>query len=180
MNQTTVQTTQQPECYGKIWDQSAVECAGGYDATFVAPNGAKVRPRCDYFDSCKIRTALAKTEAQQRALVAPSSLIRPQQPAAPYAPRFQQPPPMQMTPQAAPPPAYPNPHYPYPIVVSQPVQMMPTNYGIPAYLTVPEERRSGEHFLAPLGREMLRAGGKALGHAFAAWLDHNAFSKKEE
>lgn len=182
MMQSTQQAhTTPPVCYGELWDHGAAECGGGYDPAFVATNGSKVRPRCDWFDSCRIRTGLKKANEQQRnALVAPTSLVRPP-PAMPYS-RFQPPPPA--TPQT---PTYQQPQqvyaqqpYPYPVVVTQPVQMMPTNYGMPAYLTTPEVRHPNESFFAPLGREMFRAAGKALGHSLAAFFDHHAFTKKEE
>lgn len=178
MIQTQNTQAAHPACFGELWDQTAAECTGGYDPAFVATNGSKVRPRCDFFDTCRIRVNLKKANEQQRALIAPTSLIRPRAPAPvmPYAHRFQQQPPaQQMVPQQ-----YAQQPYPYPVVVTQPVQMMPTNYGMPAYLTTPEERQPDESIWGPLGREVFRSMGKAFGHSLARFFDVTAFTTKDE
>ena len=74
---------------------------------------------------------------------------------------------------------YPQQHH-YPVVVTQPVQMMPANYGMPAYLSTPETRQVDESFWSPLAREVFRSVGKAFGHSIATFFDHTAFSRKPD
>lgn len=56
-----------------------------------------------------------------------------------------------------------------------PLQMMPAYYDMPAYLSAPEPVLKEESLLYPLGREILRGMGKALGHSIAHFFDHVAF-----
>jgi len=51
------------------------------------------------------------------------------------------------------------------------------NYTAPDFLTVPEERAEGEAWWAVLGRELFRAGLKALGLALASWFDKHRLGK---
>ena len=181
MTQLMTQPPPQPECFGKLWDASASECTGGYDPAFVGLNGSKTRPKCDFFDSCKVRLMIAKSqETQQRMqpLIPPQALMR-QQPPTPWQPQPLVP---GRPPQMMPQPAYQPPQqqmYQYPQVVMPPVQMQATNFSMPAYLSTPEVRREGESFFAPLGREIFRATGKAFGHTLAAFFDHVSFGGDE-
>ena len=59
-----------------------------------------------------------------------------------------------------------------------PIQMMPVNYSMPAYLTSPEQRMEGESYWAPMAREIARGMGKAMGHAIAHFFDNVAFKPK--
>ena len=54
-----------------------------------------------------------------------------------------------------------------------PIKMMAMNYGMPAYLSVPEP--AGGTFWGTMGREVLRGMGKALGHSIAHFFDNHAF-----
>lgn len=173
----------QPDCFGKLWEATAPECAGGYDAGYVSPSGSKNRPKCDWFDACRSRKMIVQA-AERQPLITPGNLVRPPQPLAPYTH-----PPIPRPPNAYAPPPQPiqqhqqqqfYAHQPYPVVVTQPVQMMPTNYGMPAYLTSPEVRRPGESALAPLGREVFRSMGKAFGHSIAHFFDSISLSKEEK
>lgn len=85
----SMQTAQHPECFGKLWDDKQSECAGGYDSGFVGTNGSHIRPKCDFFESCKIRVMLAKNNQQQQAggMVPPSALLR-QQNQQPYPQQY--------------------------------------------------------------------------------------------
>lgn len=163
-----------PECFGSLWSDSAVECKGGYDPGYNGMNGSRVRPRCDFFDSCKSRVTLKKL-GQQPQLMPPQSLIRPQGPFAPAVP-YQNVPgrpvvgPIQPQQQV-------HPGY-YPQVTFRPIEMMPASYHMPAYLSEPEVRLEGESYWAPMGREILRGLGKALGHSVAHFFDHVAFTRK--
>lgn len=163
-----------PECFGKMWSSEASECAGGYDPFFVGPNGTKTRPRCDFYESCKTRTVVARANQQQRvagSLVPPQALVRPPAPISPYQQQTQyQPAPYVPRPIQQQPPPQPQ-QYTYPHVVMPPVQMMPTSYAMPAYLSTPETRQEDESFWHPLGREIFRGLGKALGHSLAHFFD---------
>ena len=80
-----------PECFGKLWEAQASECAGGYDPGYTSMNGSHIRPKCDFFDSCKVRTQLAKSNQQPQTTIPPSALNR-QQTAA-QQPAYLPPPP---------------------------------------------------------------------------------------
>lgn len=174
-----------PECFGQIWSDRATECSGGYDPGYVGKDGGKVRPRCDYYDACKTRVLLTK-QNQRPALIPPQSLLRPSfnQPAAavPYQNRLvpgqqQQtvlnPLEQHRTQQQS---LYQHPGMPIHI---RPMEMMPVSHSMPAYLSQPEVRMEGESYWAPLGREIFRGIGKALGHSVAHFFDHIPFTKKE-
>lgn len=167
MNQT-------PSCFGKLWDAGEPECAGGYDPSFVGANGSKSRPRCDFFESCKIRKVMSNANDQQRvaqSLIPPQTLVRP--PQGPYTQPYQG--------RTAAPPQPQQPYYPYPQVQVPPMQMMSTNFSMPAYLTAPESRQEDESFWAPLGREIVRGMGKAFGHSLAHFFDVTIMrSRKDE
>ena len=165
-----------PNCFGKLWQADHVECKGGLDPAFVnEKTGSHVREKCWFFDSCGARTQAAKLEAH-RGLVQPESLVRPQVPfirpqqtVAPtppptqgYIERFAQ----SVQQQQVPRPTFP--------VQQAPVQygyqqMMPVNYQMPGYLTVPEER--GSSLLGFVGRTVTRSILKSLGHSIAHLFD---------
>ena len=69
----TYVTRSVPECFGKEWNSTAPECAGGADSSFKDDAGKHVRPRCGYFGVCSTATATAK-----QGLISPQTLIRPQ------------------------------------------------------------------------------------------------------
>ena len=162
-----------PECFGEIWDPKATECAGGYDPGYVASNGSKVRPVCDFFQSCKIRTTLKQSSdaLARQALIPPGQLIRP--PAVPYGPvvpnrqyASTQQPPAQQPPQWA---------MQHPQFQMQPVQMVPMAHAMPQYLAAPEVWHQGESYWHPLVRSVGRGLGKALGHTIAHFFDSTPF-----
>lgn len=95
----------EPECFGKLWEPSAAECAGGYDRAYTGRDGSKVRDRCDWFEPCRQRLEYAK--GMQSSLLAPQSLVRAQHQAQTQAGPFQPPmaPPFQQMHYAAPPAA---------------------------------------------------------------------------
>lgn len=207
-------SNQPPECFGKQWDSAAKECSGGYDPGYVSPSGGHTRLRCDFYESCRVRVQLAKSNQGANNLVPPSALLARQQQQQqqnpwPWMPPVQQPqlrapqqgqaattaaapaamPQMDqmqmmqmmmmlygggMMPGRMPPP--PMPIYPgnFPIHGNiDPIKMMAMNYGMPAYLSVPEP--TGGTFWGTMGREVLRGMGKALGHSIAHFFDHHAF-----
>lgn len=206
-------SNQPPECFGKQWDSAAKECSGGYDPGYVSPSGGHTRLRCDFYESCRVRVQLAKSNQGANNLVPPSALLARQQQQQqnpwPWMPPVQQPqlrapqqgqaattaaapaamPQMDqmqmmqmmmmlygggMMPGRMPPP--PMPIYPgnFPIHGNiDPIKMMAMNYGMPAYLSVPEP--TGGTFWGTMGREVLRGMGKALGHSIAHFFDNHAF-----
>ena len=93
---------QQPPCFGESWEASAAECAGGYDAGFIAPNGSHVRKKCEYYDSCKVRTLLRTSGNAQPVPIRTSSggpVAQAQTPWSPWTPQVQ---PQQVQPQQYP------------------------------------------------------------------------------
>lgn len=66
----------EPQCFGKHWDENAVECAGGRDPTYTdAQTGMHIRDRCGFFHSCGVRVQAQK---QEQRLLPAAQLIRPQ------------------------------------------------------------------------------------------------------
>lgn len=185
-----------PHCFGgPLWDPKAKECAGGMDPAFTNENGTHIRDRCMFFDACGSRRQASMMESA-RGLLDPKSLIKPSvptlgptRPSAPvqhqptqtaqFVERFMtsvanqqvqpsvqsymnQPPraihlPPQASPQAVPVAGY--------------QAMMPVNYQMPGYLSVPEVRHPAESFWTFLGRTIFRAMGKSFGHSIAHLFD---------
>jgi hypothetical protein len=175
----SLSTGNQPECYGQLWDPKAAECSGGYDPVYVGPNGSKVRPKCDFFESCKVRLMLRANNERQANLVPTAALIRSSTQAVPY----QQPQPIIPGRQAIQPQhlqSQQQQQYSYPPMQFAPIQMMPVNYTMPAYLSTPEHQREGESYWAPMFREIGRGMGKAMGHAIAHFFDHVPLTRKDK
>lgn len=228
-----------PPCLGdpELHSPRATECVGGYDPGFTGPDGGHTRPKCPYFESCRMKVTLTKANQQQGAMIPPSTLIRQQpwqaqqpQPQSPWQPTWQaqqpqqqpwqarpltphpwqQPPPamvpgrqqvaqpwqqpaaqpqpwqppwqqpvapqqqQQMPPWYGPPPSpYPN-QFPLQAQMN-PIQFQATHYGMPAYLSVPENR-SGS-FIDVMKFELLRGMGKAFGHGLAHVFDTFPFRR---
>jgi len=67
-------TLDTPDCYGKSWNPKDVLCAGGADFTFTDENGRHIRPQCDHYSTCGVRTSHSKME--QSRLVPVQNLVR--------------------------------------------------------------------------------------------------------
>lgn len=179
---------QLPECFGKSWDARAVECAGGLDPSYAAPDGSNKQPRCPYFIQCASRTAAHKNQQLQ--------LPQPQVPTSSYPSGFNTRPltPAQALVQVRP-PAPVQPQQLQPAQVSVPVQhlqqptmmvpppqamvpgLVPMNFAPPymqmtGYLTVPEPVVPGQHWGKRLGFSVIRSMIKAGGHTVANFFDH--------
>jgi hypothetical protein len=162
-----------PECFGQIWSEKAVECSGGYDPGHISPNGGHVRPKCDFWDSCKTRVLLKRAN-ERPALIPPQSLIRPPfQPNVPYQGLVPGRPVQPLTPQVQ--QQY---QYSHPQVQMRPLEMMAVSHQMPSYLSEPEVRLEGESYWAPMGREIARGLGKAFGHSIAHFFDAIPFTRK--
>jgi hypothetical protein len=197
MNGVTIQAQvreERPSCFGKLWNPNETECNGGPDPKYNHPkNGSHIRERCDFFNECGARV-------QSEQLISPQQMIRPPVITPPPAatPRSfqeymrqrdmseaeaerirratiiqqqqQQQRPVQV-------PYYPQPVQQPQIAYPQPIyqQMMPVNYQMPSYLSVPEMRMPGQSFMGLLGREAVRAMGKSVGHTVANFFDMNPF-----
>lgn len=184
---------QLPSCFGKSWDASAPECAGGLDPSFVAPDGGNKRQRCPYFSQCASRTAASKLGQQpQQVPVAPAAPTAVKQafPIQPVAPQHQlvqvKPAPVQqpqqvpqqvqMVPQFAPvqQQLVPPQHAQVPYMV--PMNFAPAYSQMPGYLTVPEPIVPGQHWGKRLGFSVARSMLKAAGHTMANFFDHTPFN----
>lgn len=166
-----------PECFGKLWNEKAVECGGGYDPGYVGPSGGKVRPKCEVYDACKTRVLLTKAN-ERPSLIPPQSLIRPpfQGVAVPYQ-QHGLVPGRPAAPSMTGQPQQPQAGW-YPQVQMKPIEMIPASYHMPAYLSEPEVRLEEESYWAPFGREIFRGVGKAIGHSVAHFFDHVPFTRK--
>lgn len=189
----TGSSMQTPPCFGdtKLWSAVEPECAGGPDPKYVEETtGSHIRRRCSFFESC------GNTVAKKQQILSAHSLIRPGIPLGPIpAPAVNAPPQRTAMTQAPPtpqqlihsfmqqrPPTVAQPpqvqYYQQPQPqgpVHSPASVYQLNYAMPAYLSVPEQRQPNQGILSVLGREMVRAMGKSLGHTIAHFFDMNPF-----
>lgn len=184
-----------PPCFGdpKLWDPKASECAGGMDPAFTNEHGSHVREKCVFFESCGTRVQASRMEPA-RSLLDPKSLLkntppllgpaRPPQQSQPsqtsqFVERFmtsiasqpiQQ---VQQNYMNQPPRAIhlPPQQVPQGVPIAGYQAMMPVNYQMPGYLSVPEQRHPAESFWTFLGRTIFRSMGKSLGHSIAHLFD---------
>jgi hypothetical protein len=176
-------SSDRPECHGKFWDRSAVECEGGLDPAYedgragtiqrtCATEGREattaeqeilnkrnLRPRCDFYSSCAAKQQLSKFQGERH-----KAEVATQQHVHVAPPQRQVTVPTHVTQQMQVQPQQMQPGY---------QQMMPVNYQMPAYLTVPEQRTNGQSMFNLLGREIFRGMGKSLGHTVAHFFDQN-------
>lgn len=191
--QLHIQTPEaRPDCFGKSWDSRDVLCAGGADPTYRDDKGSHVRPMCDYYKPCGAQVAAQRLEGQNQQLLAPHTLIRhqPQPTQAPTLSLPQHPMTTQQMQQAIAaqaqamysqmtthqqrlPTWQPQPN---PMMPMGYQQMMPVNYQMPAYLTVPEIVPQGGSVWSALGRSLFRSMGKSFGHTISHFFDATPFS----
>lgn len=163
-----------PSCFGSLFDKTAAECVGGFDANWSGGvGGSRIRPVCDFVDACSRRVA----EKQHQQVIPTGSLVRPhttfgtstpsgyQRPALPTQPPRTWNPPTQQQPN----PQYPPHHYQQPPHFSG-------HYGIPAYLSVRQPSNSGT-IVERMWWETLRSMGKAIGHTLANFFDSEVFGR---
>jgi len=170
------QTSQPPSCFGELFDKTAAECVGGFDSKWSGVGGSRVRPVCDFADSC------ARTVSDKQHQVIPtSSLTRPQphtafgnstpsgyqRPTVPAQPTRTWEPPSQHQPQQQ--QRYATQPYQHPSHFSG-------HYGIPAYLSVRQPSNSGT-IVERMWWETLRSMGKAIGHTLANFFDSEVFGR---
>jgi len=152
-------TDNKPSCFGKLWDKECAECAGGLDPAYSHPRtGSHIRQVCDYYSSCGARAQLSKYRTPEKApsFTAGSQHIRVNIPNSDKPVMF-------------------TPEQQRQLMVHQ--QMMPVNYQMPSYLTVPEHVGEGDTFFHVLFREMLRGMGKSFGHTIAHFFDAHSFDE---
>ena len=178
-------TGQPPNCFGKSWSASAVECKGGADPTYSNPkNDSHVRDKCVWYSQCAARTCASKSPPAPQAMQ-PRSL-----PMAPYSQQVR-PNPSQMAPQqqqqqylarhqhhpmvhpeyyhpgmASPEDVYNGPH-------QVPMPYQAPGAQMPSYLAVPEPMTGNVPWYKRLGREIFRSMVKSSGHTVASFVDHN-------
>lgn len=200
MNGVSIQTQVQeerPSCFGKLWNPNETECNGGPDPKYNHPkNGGHIREKCDFFNECGARVQAQRLITPQQMVKQPiitpppaaqansfrefmqrKQIVEEETERARLAASHQQQQRPQMPYYAQQPQQQP-PYYPQQQAYPQPVyqqQMMPVNYGMPSYLSVPEMRIPGQSFVGLLGREAVRAMGKSFGHTLANFFDMNPF-----
>ncbi len=156
-----------PVCFGgPLWDPKAKECAGGLDPAFTDDSGSHVRHRCLFFNECGTRSQASRMEPA-RGLLDPKSLLKnnvpilgptrpvqeqPQNQLAGFVERFassiaQQSAQVQYNHQGQSRPIHLPPQQVYQHQQQYGYQqMMPVNYQMPGYLTVPEVRVENQSF----------------------------------
>lgn len=191
-------SNEKPPCFGKLWDGTSPECKGGVDPAFKdEETGSNLRQKCEFFESCGVRYQASRMESA-RALIDPKSLVkgpptltpsRPAQQQQGMVPAFverfaqsfmqqqaQQPQMVMVPPQQMMKPAQ-HPQQmmmmPAPQMAYGYQQMMPVNYQMPGYLTVPEHREPGGSFFGFAMRTIFRSMGKSVGHSVAHLFDSN-------
>lgn len=190
--------SQIPQCFGKHWSSTAVECKGGLDPSYVSTTGSNRREPCRWFTSCASRTHAANQGQVQppppTQLIPTNRLANP-----PPATPVQQGPgqPVQIRPTY--PPTHPYyQHVPQPMPYAPPqqygAQMVPPHqayYGTPyvpmpmqqpgmqvhGYLSIPEPVRDDIHWFWRLVGNAIRAMFKAATHESSHFFDHNTFNK---
>jgi len=171
--------TEQPQCFGELFDSKAAECVGGFDSKWTGVGGSHIRPLCDFVNACAQKTQQAESPQQ---VIPPGNLIRPQPhttfgtSSTPGYPRPSAPPtPMQSRAWAPPsqqvttPTNYGAQHYVHPTQFAG-------HYGVPQYLTVRQPVSSGP-ILERMWWETLRSVGKAIGHTLANFFDSEVFGR---
>lgn len=184
-----------PRCFGTKWDDKSPECTGGLDPTFTDPDtGSHIRERCSFFNPCGARVQAAKMQQ----LIPVSQVVRPpqtQQPPAPPAGMMQsqfdkiqqltsqvqqlqqvvQQQNAQMARQGT------ASAFIHPMQAAvHPIQMLPVEYKMPGYLTVPEPRGKNSTVWAMLGRSVARSALKSVGHTLAAFWDTTPLGDDDE
>lgn len=174
-----------PTCFAKQWDPNHPECTGGLDPQYTHPRtGTHVRETCEFFERCGAETKISRQNRLSSGLVPASALVRQQQPAAPQTFRaymqtqqYAQQQPAASFMQSAPArPTFPQPYAAQPQPQQQlqyPAPAYQLQYLMPGYLTVPEQRTVGGSIWRLLGREVIRAIAKAMGHTVANFFDTN-------
>jgi hypothetical protein len=188
--QTTSVRQETPSCFARDWDKDAPECAGGKDATYTNPRtGLNVREPCSFFSSCGARVQASRMAAS--GVIPASHLVRPPILTPPPTPpasmgdylrqrqaEFAAVEQARGLPYMRPPIPAPGPQ-PYPQQqVHHPGQVWNLNYGMPGYLSVPEERMDGEGLKSVLLREVIRGVFKAIGHVLAHFFDSRRIKEK--
>jgi hypothetical protein len=193
--------SEKPRCYEENkWEKSSLKCSGGADPTFTDQEGRHIRPRCDYYSICASRKLAMQNAAQLQALTPKTTIpVMPTNPLQAntqtvYATQQQH----YLNPQPQVPPQVQQPvpsYYQYnqqqqpqrfqqptmavaPMgtggavqVHAPPMAMMPTSFYIPPYLTVPEPLLQDEGLARYIGRNLVRAMGKAIGHTISHVFD---------
>jgi hypothetical protein len=170
---------ERPSCFGDLFDKTAPECVGGFDAKWTGGvGGSRIRPMCDYVDDCSQVTPrrhqqLIPTENLIRSqphtsfgTSSPSGYVRPPPVPTPMQQRPWGPPSQQ---QAQPPPQHYQQQHHYGPHFSG-------NYGIPQYLTVRQPSNSGP-IIERMWWEVLRSMGKSVGHTLANFFDSEVFGR---
>ncbi len=175
-------TNEKPSCFGEVWSPEDVECFGGLDPGYRNPaTGRQMREQCECYEACGSHTQAKALEEIRTQLISRDSLRSPTQErtttSTTLATQFKQPSPV-LYPKHDPirdhqlqRPAQPSMEQPVPQQqYMHPAQMMPVNYGMPAYLSTPEQRFDGEGFflfaLRVIVRAMLKGGAHGLAHLF--------------
>lgn len=192
-----------PACFERVddpkagvagWNPGSPECAGGLDPSFKNEvTGSHIRNRCVGFQACG-NAVQAKKVAMARGLIEPRTLLRPTVTSPVTPPQQQQ---QQVTTMV------PNRYQgqvqqleaerqvlelrrqievlqrggatAVPQMVTGYQQMMPVNYSMPAYLTVPEPVEP-HGFWGMLSRTVVRSVGKSVGHSVAHLFDTIPFT----
>ena len=179
-----------------LWSPSAPECRGGLDMTWKDPRtGSHLREECIFYRQCGTETqakraAIARLKSQ--GLIPATHLTSK---AFPPTSSVQPPPP-----RAAAPPTGMTQYLQTMVEYQKKLEdaqkqgkapgtignqqaptgyqaMMPVNFHMPAYLSVPEIQMDGEGIFPVLGREVARGLLKAFGHSISSFFDNRPWRK---
>lgn len=188
-----------PSCFGVHWDPTETDCAGGRDPAHFDGTGSHIKGKCDFFSACGARTQAAKQAAKlvptanltktysvqqnqqpqyswmphSRPQTPQTAVVPVQQPSAQnwqqamngYFREMQQGQPTKWQPPGN---VWPPPQQPPPVAYQQ---MMPVNYQMPSYLSVPEPRDEDSSIWSVLAKEIARSALKSTGHTIANFFD---------
>lgn len=167
-----------PKCFGdtELYDPKCAECAGGYDPSFYE-DGSHSRPKCATFEGCgshcRAKNAISRVGGSKH-LATPSRSVTVLQTNGK---------PGKGQPLVGPQPVFVTSEQlqaqQAPVMVAN--QMMPVNYGMPAYLSVlePKRKKKGKKWKS-LSSEVGRSIGKSLGHSIAHFFDSVPWLSDEE
>lgn len=189
-------------CFGISWSATDPKCAGGPDPMYVDDEtGSHDRPKCDFFNVCGARKMAVQQEQRMVQIRLQQQQVPMQQPMQVQQAQVQQPVQQvplqvqqqmmqrQMMPQMPmmPPQMLLSQMMPQQMMVQAPMQLpvqqvMPVNFFMPGYLSVPEAQTVPGFggYMGMLGLSIVRAMFKAAGHTIANVLDTNPFGVPQQ
>ena len=168
-----------PDCFGKRWSATAVECKGGLDPMYENPaDGTHKRERCYWYSQCASRTCASQVASNPQQQPAPmTGVTRYHQPPAPLPSRPAAPQPYPQQPVIVQPVVVAPPHQAYYGPQQVPVAQPQPGMQMLGYLSNPEPVDPNVPWYKRLGHEIARSWAKSGGHTVASFFDHFTFTQ---